>query len=104
MRRVFYFWMAVCVVGWSVFCKAQPSSMLVAEAESGYLLIKENVDEELPPASLTKVMTLYLTFGALEKGWLKWEDKLPVSVHAAAQPRTNLNLQPGQTITVKEAV
>ena len=83
---------------------AQPSSALVAEAESGFLLIKENVAEELPPASLTKVMTLYLTFGALEKGWLKWEDKLPVSVHAASQPRTNLNLQTGQTITVKEAV
>ena len=83
---------------------AQPSSALVAEAESGYLLFKENVAEELPPASLTKVMTLYLTFGALEKGWLKWEDKLPVSVHAASQPRTNLNLQTGQTITVKEAV
>ena len=83
---------------------AQPASMLVAEAESGYLLIKENVAEELQPASLTKVMTLYLVFAALEKGWLKWEDKLPVSVHAASQPRTNLNLQTGQTITVKEAV
>ena len=83
---------------------AQPSSALVAEAESGYLLIKDNPNEELPPASLTKVMTLYLTFAALEKGWLKWEDRLPVSVHAANQPRTNLNLQTGQTITVKEAV
>ena len=49
-------------------------------------------------------MTLYLTFGALEKEWLKWEDRLPVSVHAASQPRTNLNLQTGQTITVREAV
>ena len=83
---------------------AQPSSALIADAESGYLLIKDNVQEELPPASLTKVMTLYLTFAALEKGWLKWDDKLPVSVHAASQPRTNLNLQTGQTITVKEAV
>lgn len=83
---------------------AQPSSALVAEAESGYLLIKDNTTEELPPASLTKVMTLYLTFAALEKGWLKLDDKLPVSVHAASQPRTNLNLQTGQTITVKEAI
>ena len=83
---------------------AQPSSALIADAESGYLLIKDNVQEELAPASLTKVMTLYLTFAALEKGWLKWEDRLPVSVHAANQPRTNLNLQTWQTITVKEAV
>ena len=84
--------------------QAQPSSALIAEAESGYLLIKDNVHEELPPASLTKVMTLYLTFGVLEKGWLKWEDKLPVSENAASQPRTNLNLMAGQTLTVREAV
>lgn len=102
MTRIILLWIAFLF--WALQVGAQPSSALVADAESGYLLIKENVAEELPPASLTKVMTLYLTFGALEKGWLKWEDKLPVSVHAASQPRTNLNLQTGQTITVKEAV
>ena len=101
--KKFIFWV-VCLFCWVEPVKAQPSSALVADAESGYLLIKQNVGEELPPASLTKVMTLYLTFGALEKGWLKWDDKLPVSVHAASQPRTNLNLQTGQTITVREAV
>ncbi len=94
----------ICLFLWGNQVEAQPSSILVAEAESGYLLIKENSSEELPPASLTKVMTLYLTFGALEKGWLKLEDKLPVSVHAASQPRTNLNLQTGQTITVRDAI
>ncbi|MGN0919847.1 MAG: D-alanyl-D-alanine carboxypeptidase [Alphaproteobacteria bacterium] len=97
------FWVGILGL-WACQVQAQSSSALVADAESGYLLIKENVAEELPPASLTKVMTLYLTFGALEKGWLKWDDKLPVSAHAASQPRTNLNLQTGQTITVKEAV
>ena len=101
--KKFVFWV-VCLFCWVEPVKAQPSSALVADAESGYLLIKQNVGEELPPASLTKVMTLYLTFGALEKGWLKWDDRLPVSVHAASQPRTNLNLQTGQTITVREAV
>lgn len=102
MKRLFY--LGLAFLFWAFHAQAQPSSALVAEAESGYLLIKENPTEELPPASLTKVMTLYLTFGALEKGWLKWEDRLPVSVHAASQPRTNLNLQTGQTISVKEAV
>ncbi len=102
MKKI-VFWV-ICLFCWVGQAKAQPASALVADAESGYLLIKQNVGEELPPASLTKVMTLYLTFGALEKGWLKWDDKLPVSVHAASQPRTNLNLQTGQTITVREAV
>lgn len=102
MKKIILFLMGFLC--WVFQADAQPSSALVAEAESGYLLIKENVEEELPPASLTKVMTLYLTFAALEKGWLKWDDKLPVSVHAASQPRTNLNLQTGQTITVREAV
>lgn len=104
MKKLLCFGMILFLMGQWTSALAQPASALVAEAESGYLLIKDNVHEELPPASLAKVMTLYLTFGALEKGWLKWEDKLPVSVHAASQPRTNLNLQTGQTITVKEAV
>ena len=60
--------MILLLMGQGAVAQAQPASALVAEAESGYLLIKDNVHEELPPASLAKVMTLYLTFGALEKG------------------------------------
>ncbi len=77
---------------------------LIADAQSGYLFFKDNVQAEIAPASLTKLMTLYITFSALENGWLKWDDKLPVSSYAASQPRTNLGLYAGQTLTVRQAV
>jgi len=83
---------------------AQPQSCLVADVESGYIFAKENSDTPLPPASLTKVMTLYLTFSALEKGWLHMDDALPISEHAASQPASNLSLVAGDTITVREAI
>lgn len=80
------------------------SASLIADTQSGYLFFKDNSQTQMAPASLTKLMTLYITFSALEKGWLKWDDLLPISEYAAAQPRTNLNLQAGQTITVRQAV
>ena len=83
---------------------ALPQSCLVADVESGYIFAKENSNTPLPPASLTKVMTLYLTFSALEKGWLRMDDPLPISEHAAAQPASNLSLIAGDTITVREAI
>ena len=49
-------------------------------------------------------MTLYLTFNALDKGLLKMDDSLPVSLNAAKQPRSKLFLKAGDTIRVKEAV
>lgn len=79
-------------------------SMVLADTDSGYIFARENEYKPLPPASLTKLMTLYLTFASLEKGWLKWDDQLTVSPHAAAQPASNLDLYPGQKMTVREAV
>jgi len=83
---------------------AQPMSCLVADVESGYIFRKENSDLPLPPASLAKVMTLYLTFSALDKGWLKMDSPLPISEWAASQEPSNLELIPGDTITVREAI
>lgn len=81
-----------------------PVSLVLADTQSGYMFVRENEKQVLAPASLTKLMTLYLTFSALEKGWLKLEDSLTVSPYAAAQPRSNLNLIAGQTITVRQAI
>lgn len=83
---------------------AHPMSCLVADVDSGYIFAKENVDTPLPPASLTKVMTLYLTFSALEKGWFKMDSPLPISEYAASQEPSNLSLVAGDTITVREAI
>ncbi|MGH6817841.1 MAG: D-alanyl-D-alanine carboxypeptidase family protein [Methylovirgula sp.] len=56
------------------------------------------------PASITKVMTLYLLFEQLEKGRLHLDSRIPISAHAAAQPPTKLGLAPGETISVENAI
>jgi len=79
-------------------------STLVADTKSGFILKSDNATEKKPPASLTKLMTLYLTFGALENGILKMDDRLPISEKAAAQPKSKIGVVAGESITVKDAV
>lgn len=79
-------------------------STLVADTKSGLILASKNATEQQYPASLTKVMTLYMTFSAIERGILKMEDRLPVSLKAAKQPRSKLYVRAGQTISVKDAI
>ena len=80
------------------------TSTLVADVQSGYVLHAKNADRKQYPASLTKVMTLYITFDALEKGLIKMDDLLPVSKHAAKQPKSKLGLKEGMVISVKDAI
>lgn len=79
-------------------------STLVADTKSGLILSSKNATVQQYPASLTKVMTLYLTFSAIDKGILKMDDRLPVSLKAARQPRSKLYVRAGQTISVKDAI
>jgi D-alanyl-D-alanine carboxypeptidase len=76
----------------------------VVEARSGTVLHQTNGDLPNYPASLTKMMTLYLAFEALEKGILALDDRLPVSAHAAARPPSKLGLKPGQSIRLGDAI
>ncbi|MEW5726474.1 MAG: D-alanyl-D-alanine carboxypeptidase [Pseudomonadota bacterium] len=83
---------------------ARTYAAIVVDAETGEVLHAENPDERSYPASLTKVMTLYLLFDALEQGKLRLDSKLSVSSHAAAQAPSKLGLKPGATIDVEDAV
>src|SRR5258708_4856180 len=76
----------------------------VIEADTGRVLHSVNADEPRYPASLTKMMTAYLTFEALAKGQLKLNQPLPVSKHAADMAPSKLGVPPGQTITVEQAI
>ncbi|MCP5368886.1 MAG: D-alanyl-D-alanine carboxypeptidase [Hyphomicrobiales bacterium] len=76
----------------------------VMDAETGRVLHAVNADTRNFPASLTKMMTLYLTFEALESGRWSWDTELKVSARAARQPPSRLGLRAGQTITVETAV
>ena len=77
---------------------------LVMDATTGRIFHEENADELNYPASLTKMMTLYLVFDALDSGRLRLQQRLTVSPHAAKQPPSNLGVRPGETITVREAI
>ncbi len=77
---------------------------LVMDAGTGQVLQQANADLSRYPASLTKMMTLYLVFEALDHQTLRLADQLPISAHAASQPPTKIGLQPGQSISVENAI
>lgn len=79
-------------------------SYVVSDAETGTILLARNANRRHPPASLVKMMTLYLTFEALDAGRLKLTQRLKVSRHAARQRPSKLGLKAGRTITVKDAI
>lgn len=100
LKRFLLIFSLLCI---SYSALAAPST-LVADVQSGYVLHAKNADAKQYPASLTKVMTLYITFDALEKGLIKMDDLIPISKHAARQPKSKLGLKAGTVMTVKEAV
>ncbi|HET6553913.1 MAG TPA: D-alanyl-D-alanine carboxypeptidase family protein [Dyella sp.] len=80
------------------------SSAIVVDDTDGQVITAVNPDEAAHPASLTKMMTLYLTFQALRSGTLQVDQELPVSSWAASKAPTKLDLRSGQTITVEDCV
>jgi len=80
------------------------AAAIVVDANSGRVLYGQNENALRHPASITKVMTLYLLFEQLEKGRIRLDTEIPVSRHAAAQPPTKLGLHPGATIRVEDAI
>ena len=87
----------------SVPAKASTSSIII-DADSGEILSSSAADQLRYPASLTKVMTLYITFDALEKGLIRMDDKLPVSRNAANRSPSKLGLRAGEKISVRDAI
>jgi D-alanyl-D-alanine carboxypeptidase len=81
-----------------------PYADIVVDANSGQVLHSSSPDSLRHPASLTKIMTLYLLFEQLEAGRLKLTSPLSVSGHAAAQSPTKLELRTGATIQVEDAI
>ncbi|MBT3764619.1 MAG: D-alanyl-D-alanine carboxypeptidase [Rhodospirillales bacterium] len=77
---------------------------LVMDAESGRVLYETNADTRNFPASLTKMMTLYMVFDALERRKLSMDEYLPASAKATRQPASKVGLRLGETISVKNAI
>ncbi|MDP2411850.1 MAG: D-alanyl-D-alanine carboxypeptidase [Pseudolabrys sp.] len=81
-----------------------PYASLVIDVNSGSVLQATNADTQRFPASLTKIMTLYLLFEQLESGKMKLNTEMPVSLNASRQAPSKLALKPGQTIQVETAI
>lgn len=81
-----------------------PESALVVDAATGEVMYSEQPDAPRYPASLTKMMTAYLTFEALSKKTLSLHQSIPVSAHAASMSPSKLGLQPGESIRVEDAL
>lgn len=77
---------------------------IVVDAKTGNVLYSENADRLQYPASLTKMMTLYMTFEALEQGRIRLDTPVPFSAHASAQAPTKLGVRAGGTITVEQGI
>lgn len=80
------------------------SAQLLLDARTGEVLASENPDELNHPASLTKMMSVYMVFDAIRAGKISWDSPVPFSKHAASRPPTKLFVKAGDSITVREAV
>src|SRR5712664_2477157 len=79
-------------------------SSIIIDGNSGATLSANNPDASRHPASLTKIMTLYLLFERLDAGKMKLDTEMDVSEHASEQAPTKLGLHPGQSIAVEDAI
>lgn len=77
-------------------------SAILMEASTGDILYEQNSDEKLPPASITKIMTLLLIYEAERAGKIKWDDKVTVSQHAASMGGSQVFLEEGETQTAAD--
>ncbi len=80
---------------------AAPFAAVVMDARTGEVLYEKNANTRLHPASLTKMMTLYIAFQEIESGRLSLDTKVTVTKYAASQPPSRLGLKPGQKIAIR---
>jgi D-alanyl-D-alanine carboxypeptidase len=80
---------------------AAPYAAFVVDARTGEVLHARNADTRLHPASLTKMMTLYIAFEAIERGEISLDTKVRISKNAAAEPPSKLGLKAGQKISMR---
>ncbi|MBC7522477.1 MAG: D-alanyl-D-alanine carboxypeptidase, partial [Sandarakinorhabdus sp.] len=87
----------------SLYALPKYAAVLI-NSESGEVLYARQADATRYPASITKVMTLYVAFEELRAGNIRESDKIRISSFAARQPPSKLGLKPGSTISVREAM
>jgi len=104
MARLWLMALVFLVLSGPSRAEAQRYASIIVDADSLEIIHARQIDEERFPASLTKVMTLYLTFDALNDGRLRLDDRLTVSPNAARTPPVSIGLRAGDTLTVRDAI
>ena len=84
--------------------KYDAKSVILVEASTGKTLLEDNADQALPPASVTKIMTLLLVMEAVDSGKISLEDMVPVSNNAASMGGSQVYLEPGEQMSVDEMI
>ncbi len=84
--------------------KFDAKSIILMEASTGKVLLEDNADAALPPASVTKIMTLLIVMEAIEDGKISFDDKVTVSNNAASMGGSQVYLEPGEEMTVDEMI
>ncbi len=105
--RTFISFLMILVVLWPMTVSAgeyDARSVILMEAAGGTVLYEENADEALPPASVTKIMTLLLVMEAVADGKIGWEEPVSVSEYAASMGGSQVYLEPGEEMSVRELV
>ena len=77
-------------------------SAILIERDTGQILYEKNSNEELPPASMTKIMTMLLIMEAIDQGKLKWDESVRTSEYAASMGGSQIFLEAGEEMTVKQ--
>ncbi len=77
-------------------------SAILIDADTGTVIYEKKSHEQLPPASITKIMTMLLTMEAIDQGKLKWTDKVTASENASSMGGSQIFLEPGEEMTVDE--
>ncbi|HEY3680651.1 MAG TPA: serine hydrolase, partial [Bradyrhizobium sp.] len=94
-------WIALgAALAFATPCVAQPEALLLIEADSGKVLQAENATMPWYPASLSKLMTAYVTLKAVKEGRISLDTLLTVSPTAASQSPSKMGLKPGTRVTV----
>ncbi|MBA4800767.1 MAG: serine hydrolase [Euryhalocaulis sp.] len=96
--------LTIIITATAAHAETERYASLVVDLESDTIIHARNADELRYPASLTKMMTLYMAFDALEAGELGLTDKVVMSKHSAGQPPSKLYIKPGDSLTVEEAI
>ena len=104
MARLLFAVLALVFLGVGNQAAAAPRASMVMDMRDGKVLFSRSADRRVHPASLTKMMTLYVTFDAIRRGKLRLNQKLKVSHKAARLPASKLYLRAGQRVSVRSLI